>query len=177
MEDCELIFSNNGLEVYLDSSIFDIFEQIYNDCYQPNIRERNLYVAAAMKYLRTKIPPNEIEKPTISTQVIRINRGREVVETNEKGLCFQDALELIQMSFDKTDGEVSPDWKEAIEDIIYQHYYNEYNISCYAHYMDKPMGEINFFIALHQKKTTFILFCSLNEEDKWYELPRSIDNE
>jgi hypothetical protein len=84
---------------------------------------------------------------------------------------------MLDVAFNRTEGEVTREWADELEDIIYEHYCNEYDVNCYAHLMENPVGNVNYFIAVNKGKDTFILFIELNDLDIWHDIVEEIKHE
>jgi len=171
-----MIYKDDTQEVWLPTMLVDIINQRYNKAYKGDKEDLSILIHEAMSYVRSKVIC--LGAPVVSAQIFRISRNSDVrFAMTDEGQCFSDALELISLAFDRTEGEVTRDWADELEDIIYEHYHNEYGVNCYAHLMEEPLDNVNYFIAINKGKDTFILFIELNELDIWHDITEEFGNE
>lgn len=164
-----MIYKDDTQEVWLPTMLVDIINECYNKTYIAKGDEFKFLIREAMKYVRSKVIC--LYPPVVSEQILRLHRGSDTTfNSTEEGKCFNDALEMVDIAFNRTEGEVTREWADELEDIIYEYYHNEYGVNCYAHLMEKPVGNVNYFIAVNKGKDTFILFMELNDLDIWHDI-------
>ena len=164
-----MIHKDETREVWLPSMLVDIINESYNKTYIAKEDELKFLIHEAMKYVRSKVIC--LYPPVVSEQILRLRRDSGTTfNSTEEGKCFNDALEMVDMAFNRTEGEVTREWADELEDIIYEYYHNEYSVNCYAHLIEKPVGNVNYFIAINKGKDTFILFMELNDLDIWHDI-------
>ena len=171
-----MIHKDDTQEVWLPSMLVDIINECYNKTYICKERELQFLIHEAMNYVRSKAIC--IAPPVVSEQILRLRRDSDTTfSSTAEGKCFNDALEMLDVAFNRTEGEVTREWADELEDIIYEHYYNEYDVNCYAHLMENPVGNVNYFIAVNKGKDTFILFIELNDLDIWHDIVEEVKHE
>lgn len=171
-----MIYKDETQEVWLPSMLIDIINECYNRTYISKEKELKFLIHEAMSYVREKVFC--LAPPVVSEQILRLRRdGGATFSSTEEGKCFNDALEMVNVAFCRTEGELTREWADELEDAIYEHYYNEYGVNCYAHLMEKPIGNVNYFIAVNKGKDTFILFVELNDLDIWHDIVEESNHE
>lgn len=171
-----MIYKDEAQEVWLPSMLVDIINECYNKTYISKEKELKFLIHEAMNYVRSKVIT--LAPPVVSEQILRLRRDNDTTfSSTAEGKCFNDALEMLDVAFNRTEGEVTREWADELEDIIYEHYYNEYDVNCYAHLMENPVGNVNYFIAVNKGKDTFILFIELNDLDIWHDIVEESNHE
>ena len=164
-----MIHKDETREVWLPSMLIDIINECYNKAYLSKGNELKFLIHEAMNYVRGKVIC--LAPPVASEQILRLRRDNDMsFNLTEEGKCFNDALQMVDVAFCRTEGEVTREWADELEDIIYEHYYNEYGVNCYAHLMEKPVGNVNYFIAVNKGKDTYLMFIELNDLDIWHDI-------
>lgn len=171
-----MIYKDETQEVWLPSMLIDIINECYNKTYISKENELKLLIHEAMNYVRSKVIC--IAPPTVSEQILRLRRDSDTMfKLANEVRCFNDALEMVDVAFCRTEGEATREWADELEDVIYEHYYNKYGVNCYAHLMENPVGNVNYFIAVNKGKDTFILFIELNDLDIWHDIVEESNHE
>lgn len=164
-----MIYKDETQEVWLPTFLIEMMNDVYNKAYFEDHSKLNELTQVAMNYLRTKL--NGLGKPVVSAQIFRINRDDyDEITMTESGKCLTDALEMIRVAFNRTEGKIDKRWADDLELSIYEHYYNEYDVNCYAHFLEEPVDNINYFIAINKERETLILFLDLNEDGIFHDI-------
>ena len=165
--DLVTIYEDEKQKVEMPSVMVEKLNSVYNNFFNLEQEQLDEILRDSFTYIRENYPDflaKEVKCVT-STNVQRLHRN-EIFELSTYYILFTDAVILLSQYFDETEGPVTLNWKQSMEQLVLAHYKAEYEETCIVHFFEENYHGVSGFMALSKDDIVIIKLFTLNEDGK-----------